>query len=232
MISGVRYGRAWSLGAILTLVACSSTSGTPAGGGIGPDDASDAAVTAPVDASGEDVSIHESGIPAGDVPAGKAGADAFCTQLCSHEQACAVGEDAAPAGLTDCDANCRMANESSTTNPPTELLRKDYLEALGSCIAGASCSEALQTSEANCAQNIALGRSDAGVPPLAATPAAMTFCNALRTSSCFEHDSGTPDCLSSFAFFSDVTLNAAVSCFTDATCSAVVTCDTAAFTQP
>jgi len=193
---------------------------------------SDAEVAPPVDAPSEDTSVHDAASPRADVPAGKAGADAFCTQLCSHEQHCATETDSAPAGLTDCEANCRTANESPTTNPPTELLRADYLAALGSCIAGSSCADALQTSEASCAQSIALGKSDAGVAPLAATQAAMTFCQDLQTSPCFEHDSGSPDCLNSFAFFSDVTLSAAISCFTDATCSAVVSCDSAAFTQP
>jgi hypothetical protein len=234
LISRAKRDAAWSLVSVLSLAACSSTSGAPVGGGPAPDDASHVVVTAPADASvEEDASVpREAAAPAGDVPAGKAGADAFCTQLCDHERRCAVGQDAAPAGLSNCDASCRTANESPTTNPPTELLRKDYIDALGSCIAASSCADALATSEAQCGQSIAVGRIDAGAMPLSATPAAMTFCHDLETSPCFEHDSGAPDCLSSFAFFSDVTLSAAISCFTDATCSAVVTCNTAAFTQP
>jgi hypothetical protein len=228
----VRCKRISSLASVLSLVACSSTSGTPASGGTDLDDASDAERAAPVDAQTKDPGPREAGAPSGDGPAGKAGADTFCTQLCSHEQHCATAADATPAGLGDCDTNCRTANESSTTNPPTELLRADYLDALGSCIAGSSCADALQTSEASCAQSIASGRSDAGVLPFQTTQAAMTFCHELQTSPCFEHDSGAPDCLSAFAFFSDVTLSAAISCFTDATCSAVVACSTAAFTQP
>ena len=80
----------------------------------------------------------------------------------------------------------------------------------------------LQTSEASCAEAIELGDADAGVMALAPTQAAATFCHDLDTSSCFLADSGAPDCLSSFAFFSDVTLNAAIRRFTDATCSAIV----------
>jgi hypothetical protein len=226
-----------ALASLLSLVACSSPSNTAGESGASPDggtsvdDMGDGEPTAAVDAPSE-ASPRDAGAPAGDVPAGKAGADAFCQQLCAHEQQCATAEDAAPAGLTDCAANCQTANEAATTNPPTELLRADYIDALGSCIARSSCDDPLQTSEASCAEAIELGDADAGVMALAPTQAAATFCHDLDTSSCFLADSGAPDCLSSFAFFSDVTLNAAISCFTDATCSAIVTCNTAAFTQP
>ena len=227
-----------TLSSLVSLVACSSTSQTssppgPAGDdATGLEEASDGETAAPEDATVPEAGGHEAAAPAGDVPAGKAGADAFCAQLCGHEQRCAAGEDAAPPGLSDCASNCQTANEAPTTNPPTELLRADYLGALGSCIGSSSCAEALQTSEANCAERIALGDADAGVHALTPTQAAETFCHDLATSRCFQADSGAPDCLSAFAFFSDVTLNAAISCFTDATCSAVVTCNSAAFTQP
>ena len=168
-----------ALSSLLSLAACSSA--PPPSGASAPsiddaaalDDASDGAATPATDAPGE-ATGHETGSPPGDVPAGKAGTDAFCTQLCAHEQRCAAGGDAAPPGLTDCDVNCQMANEAPTTNPPTELLRADYLDALASCIAGASCAEPLQTSEANCAERIAVGDADAGVQALAPTQAARS----------------------------------------------------------
>ena len=218
-----------ALASLLSLVACSSasSSATPppsAGDGAGLDDASDGEPTPLLDAARE-VTALDSGASAS-VPAGKSGADAFCTKLCAHEQHCAAADASA------CDASCQMVNESSTTNPPTELLRADYVDALASCIAGSSCDVDLMTSEASCAESIVLGNADAGIKALAPTPAVTTFCHDLDTSTCFEADSGTPNCTSSFAFFSDVTLNAAISCFTDATCSAVVACSSAAFTQP
>jgi hypothetical protein len=220
---------------LLSLVACSNASSAPAApgpseeSGAAEDDASDGE---PAPDASRAASGHDGGAPAGDVPAGKAGADAFCAQLCAHEQRCAAVEDAAPSGLSNCTSNCQTANEAATTNPPTELLRADYLDALASCIAGSSCAEALQTSEATCAARVAQGDPDAGAPALVPTQAAETFCHDLGMSPCFVADSGASDCPSSFAFFSDVTLSAAISCFTDATCSAVVACSSAAFTQP
>jgi hypothetical protein len=232
---------------LVSLAACSpsskpsgvdnSTSGTDSGGDV-PVDASvdtatvDGGPAGATDAVSETAAGDGAGATAGAAPAGKAGADAFCTQICNHEQHCAAALDAAPAGLNGCVANCQSVNEAPTASPLTELLRADYVTALGSCIAGSSCTDALQTSEANCGESIVLGNADAGIHALAPTQAVAIFCHDLETSPCAAADSGTQDCVSTFMFYSDVTLNAAISCFSDATCSAVATCYTAAFTQP
>jgi len=200
-------------------------------GGVVPVDGAASPADATVDAGGN-AGGDGGGVPAGDAPAGKAGADAFCAQICNHEQHCAALLDVAPAGLSGCSTSCQTANEASSASPPSELLRSDYLDALGSCIASSSCNDALATSEATCGEDIVLGNSDAGIRALTPTPAVAALCHDVQTSQCFASDSGTQACESAFLFYSDVTLNAAISCFSDATCSAVVACYTAAFTQP
>jgi hypothetical protein len=237
---------------LLAFAACSSSSNPSGGNGTGSDgggegnvpvdateaDASEAADTgapsqtdAPVNTGG-DGGGDAAGVSAAVAPAGKAGVDAFCTQICNHEQRCATALDASPSGLSGCVTNCQAGNEAATANPPTELLRTDYVAALGSCIAASSCTDALQTSEATCGESILLGNSDAGIHALAPTQAVAVFCHDLETSPCTSADSGTQDCVSTFMFYSDVTLTAAISCFSDATCSAVATCYSAAFMQP
>jgi hypothetical protein len=220
-----------ALASLLSLVACSSASSSSsapapsADDGTALDDASDGEPAPLLDAAREATPV-ESGTTSTEGPAGRSGADAFCAKVCAHQQHCGAAD------ASGCDASCQMVNESSTTNPPTELLRADYVDALASCIAASSCDVDQMTSEESCAESIVLGNADAGIKALAPTQAVTAFCHDLDTSPCFEADSGTPNCTSSFAFFSDVTLNAAISCFTDATCSAVVACNSAAFTQP
>lgn len=200
---------------------------SPEGGGAPPVDAAgDGRPASVADATAD----ATGGVPAGEAPAGKAGVDTFCTQICNHEQSCAAAADASTAALSGCAASCESTDEAPAANPPTELLRTDYVQALGSCIAASSCAQALQTSEVDCAEAIASGSSDAGVPHLVPSQAVATFCTRLAASPC-SADGGAQDCASTFSFYGDVTLNAATACFSDATCSAVAACYEAAFMQ-
>ncbi|MGO9836926.1 MAG: hypothetical protein ACLP1X_22245 [Polyangiaceae bacterium] len=231
------------LAASLALVAaCSSSSGGSGDNGTQSD--TDSAASATVDASGDaafddasqaspaDATADADGATGSvtNMPAGKSGVDAFCTQICNHEQSCAALLDVAPSALTGCATSCQTSNEASSANPPTELLRADYVAALGACIASSSCDVSLQTSEATCGEGILSGTGDAGGHGIAPTQAPANFCRALEASPCAA-DGGAQDCLSAFAFYSDVTLNAATSCFSDATCAAVESCYSAAFAQ-
>jgi hypothetical protein len=235
-----------SVAASLVLVAaCSSSSGGSGDNGTQSD--KDSAASAPEDASGDaavnddsQASPADATVDAGadgavgstaNAPAGKSGVDAFCTQICNHEQSCAALLDVAPSALAGCATSCQTSNEASSANPPTELLRADYVAALGACIASSSCDVSLQTSEATCGEDILSGTGDAGGHAIAPTQAPATFCHALQASPCAA-DGGAQDCLSAFAFYSDVTLSAATSCFSDATCAAVENCYSAAFAQP
>jgi hypothetical protein len=237
--STVRLGS--SAASLIFAAACSSTSGgsgsTAAGSeadsaALAPADAAttDESAASPIDAA-SDASVDSAAPAAANAPAGKSGVDAFCAQICNHEQSCAAALDVAPSGLADCATSCQTSNEASSASPPTELLRADYVAALGACIAASSCDESLQTSEATCGEGILSGTGDAGGHGVAPTQAPATFCHALQASPCAA-DGGAQDCLSAFAFYSDVTLNAATSCFSDATCAAVESCYSAAFAQP
>jgi hypothetical protein len=223
----------WIVAPCLALGACSSGQSSSPGDGQGnndPNGGADGSASADDGASPEASSTADGGVGgAADHAAGKAGADAFCSQICSHEQTCAATLDASPAGLADCVTNCQSANEAPTTNPPTELLRADYLNDLGSYIARASCSEALQTSETTCAAAIVSGSG--GAPALVPTQAVAVFCHDFETSPCVAADSGTGDCVTAFMSYSDDALNAAIACFADPSCSKLATCYAAAFTQ-
>jgi hypothetical protein len=222
----------WLIAPCLALGACSSATSSNPGDGQGSNDSNgDAGGSASDDAASPAPSPSaDGGVDATvDHPAGKAGADAFCSQICGHEQTCAAALDASPAGLADCATNCQSANEAPTTNPPTELLRADYLNDLGACIASASCSDALQTSETTCAGAIVSGKG--GATTLVPTQAVAVFCHDFETSPCVAADSGTEDCVTAFMPYSDDALNAAIACFADASCSKLATCYAAAFTQ-
>ncbi len=219
--------------ASLALGGCSSASSSgnddPNGGalaGAGGGSAGHEATPGPsnADASGVDGPAPRSGA------AGKAGADAFCSALCSHAQHCAAALDASAAALADCMTNCQSANEAPTTSPPTELLRADYVSGLAACIASSSCSDALQTSEADCAATLVSGSGDGGVPALVPTQAVAVFCHDLETSPC-AGDAGVQDCVTEFLPYSDGALNAAIACFSAASCSTLASCYAAAFTQ-
>jgi hypothetical protein len=224
---------AWVVVPCLVLGACSSgTSSNPGGeqGSGGSDGSTDGSASDGDAASPAASSTVDGGIGvAADHPAGKTGTDAFCSQICNHEKTCAATLDASPAGLADCVTSCQSANEATTTSPPTELLRADYVTDLGTCIASASCSDALQTSEATCAAAIVSGSG--GAPTLVPTQAVAVFCHDFETSPCVAADSGTEDCVTAFMSYSDDALNAAIACFADASCSKLATCYAAAFTQ-
>jgi len=171
------------------------------------------------------------GAAAGADAAGKAGTDAFCNQICSHEQHCATVLDASMSGLTNCVSDCQSLNESPTTSPPTELLRADYVSALGTCIAASSCNDAPSTSEANCAAAILSGSPDAGVPAIKPTAAVAGLCHELETSPCVMADSGVQNCDTAFLLYSDQALNAAIACFSSSSCSQAASCYAAALMQ-
>jgi hypothetical protein len=216
----------------LALAACSSSSSPPGAAQVDGDDGGAAAadVGAANGADGAAAESGDAGVPTGTASAGAAGVDAFCAQICGHEQDCAAALDASPPGLASCESSCRSANESAAANPPTELLRADYVKALGACIASASCDEALQTSEASCAAAVVTG-ADGGTP-LEPTQAVAIFCRDFESSPCLGADAGTADCVSTTMLYSDTTLDAADACLADTSCSIVTTCYTAAFTQP
>ncbi len=165
----------------------------------------------------------------GTAPTGKAGADAFCTQICDHEQHCATVLDASAAGLSTCFANCQSGNEAPMGNPPTELLRADYIAALGACIAGSSCDDALATSESACASSVVAGSG--GGAPLVPTSIATAFCNAFLASPCAATDAGPSVCLSAYGLYSDATLSAARACLSMSSCADADSCFTAAVSQ-
>jgi hypothetical protein len=237
---------AWAL-SLFALAACSSSTGSSAGGpgagddldgavGLAADGAADTSMSSGSDDSGDaSPGATEGGgssgggaVATGTAAAGKAGADAFCTQICDHEQHCAEALDASTSGVAGCLTSCQSANESSTSDPPTELLRADYVTALGSCIASSSCDVALATAEADCATDVVTG-SDGGTP-ISASAAAMAFCHALATSPCGP-DAGAQSCVSSIALYSDTALSAATACFSMSSCTDVDSCYAAAFAQ-
>jgi hypothetical protein len=218
---------------IFPLAACSSAA-SQSGNGAGGDDsgtvgaAEDGHAPAPADAA-KDSTGPAGGGAAGALPAGKSGVDAFCGQICNHAQACAVALDAGASAAGGCTSSCQTTNEAAGASPPTELLRADYVAALGACIAASSCND-LSMTEAVCAQNVAHGTGDAG--PFEPTQAVAVLCHDIEISPCTASDSGTQDCVSTFMFYSDTTLSAAIACFSSSSCSTVVPCYTAAFTQP
>jgi hypothetical protein len=161
--------------------------------------------------------------------------NAFCAQLCSHEQKCAL-IDAGMASLDNCQASFQTFYETPGANPwngspPLELYRADYVSALGSCIASASCSEPLQMSEARCNAALVAG-ADGGAPSIVATPEVTTVCRAFQMSPCLAADAGAQNCAATFTLFNDQALSAAAACFSgSAPCTTVNSCFVAAFTQ-
>lgn len=206
---------------VASLCACSSSSS--------------GSTTDPADGGDDDAAVESPGPDAGTSPvdsgssaaAGKAGVEAFCTAICDHEQTCAGSLDASPPGLADCASNCVTANESASASPPTELLRADYLAAVGACIAKADCSQDLASAEAACAGQVVTGMGASLTP----TQAVAALCHDLETTACTASDAGTTDCVTNLLPYSDVALSAAVACFPGSSCSALATCYVAAFTQ-
>jgi hypothetical protein len=185
------------------------------------------------DASDGSVDAH--GAVPGAGPAGASGVDAYCAQLCSHEQKCAL-IDAGMASLDACQASFQSFYEMAGANPyngypPLELYRADYVSALGACIASASCSETLQASEARCNAQIVAG-VDGGAPSITATPEVATVCKAFQMSPCLAADAGTQNCAGTLTLFNDQALMTAAACFAGSSpCSTVNSCFAAAFTQ-
>jgi hypothetical protein len=204
--------------------------------GAGSTSPSDGGADATVDAQ---PAPHDSGTgdaAPGAGPAGKAGVDAYSAALCGHEQTCAL-IDGGAATLASCVASFQSFYEAPGANPwggnpPLELYRADYVSALGACIARASCSEALATSEARCSATLVAG-TDAGAATIAPTAALAAFCHAFQTSPCLAADSGAQDCTAAMMLYDDQALSTATACFSSSSsCPTVNSCFAAAFTQP
>jgi hypothetical protein len=177
------------------------------------------------------------GVPAtGTGPAGTSGVNTYCGELCMHEQKCAF-IDAGSATLDSCQAGFQSFYEMAganpwSGNPPLELYRADYLSALGSCIANASCSESLQASESRCNAALVAG-VDGGAPAIVATSEVAAVCRAFQASPCIAADAGTQNCAATMTLFNDQALKAAAACFANSSpCTTVNSCFVAAFTQP
>ena len=174
--------------------------------------------------------------PTGTVPAGKSGADAFAMQICAHEEQCALIDASASTCTTDFESYYETSGANpwagSSSPPPLELYRADYVTALGACIQSAGCSESLQTTEDNCNKAL-LTPNDAGVATIEPTTELTTVCNAFGASACLDTmQSGAQDCATTLALFNDQALATATSCLSGSDCSTVNTCFAAAFTQP
>jgi hypothetical protein len=245
----VKRSLVWVAGAISTLVGCTSVSGSSANdptvsvdsgdgldGAVGP--SADAAADASMPSSTGDATLRSdtggstdgASSSAGSGAAGKTGVDAFCNTICAHETQCAAEYDAAGSySMSGCVSSCQSGNEASTASPPTELLRADYVSALGTCIAATSCTVDLNSAETACAPEVVMGVN--GSPALTATAAATAFCHALETSPC-GGDAGTQQsCTNGILFYSDTALNAAAACFSMSSCTSVDSCYAAAFVQ-
>jgi hypothetical protein len=183
-----------------------------------------------------DASTDAGASEAGTQPAGTSGVNAFCGELCSHEQKCAL-IDAGSASLDSCQAGFQSFYEMAGANPwnggtPLELYRGDYITALGSCIAAASCGESLQASETRCNAALLAG-VDGGAPSIVATPEVAAVCHAFQTSPCIAADAGTQNCAATMTLFNDQALKAAAACFVSSSpCATVNSCFVAALTQP
>ncbi len=227
------------LASLIALAACGSgrAASSPAASDMTTEPDSAAGESADGAASGQ-VRSHDgaSGAGSGTAAAGKSGVDAFCAELCAHEQSCA-SIDAGSASLDACEATFQAFYETAGANPwggnpPLELYRVDYVSALGSCIAGASCGEALSTSEARCSADLVAG-VDGGAPAIAPTDALTSLCHAFEASSCLAADSGAGDCATALALFSDPSLTAGAACLSSpsSSCAAADSCFADAFTQ-
>lgn len=230
----------WATVPLALLLACSSSSGAT---GPNPGDSLDGAIGSTTDGAvdssmGSSSSSSSSGTGSGGssgassganaAPAGKAGVDAFCTQLCDHEQKCASVMDASASAVSQCMSSCQSGNEGPSAATPTELYRTDYLSGLGTCIAAAACSVPIATAETDCAMQVVTGTGSR--PALLATQAAADLCHAIYSSP-YGPDSGAAGCLGSVMLYSDSTLETAKACFSGSMCSQVDNCYVAAFKQ-
>jgi hypothetical protein len=229
-----------------SLVAIAACSGSSKGGGDdGP--TGDAGVEAPDggQSSARDGSpaaaSTEAGAPdaasggATTVPAGTTGAAKFASQICAHEEQCALID----ASASTCDSDYTAYYETADANPwagtgtppPLELYRADYVTELGACIASAGCGSPLGDIETDCNAEL-LTPSDAGTATIEPTRALATFCEAFAASACLAADAGAGECTSLFVLFNDQALRTATTCVSGADCSTVESCFPAAFTQP
>jgi len=175
------------------------------------DAAGDAGATADSSTSADGAGAFT--VDAGDSPAGQTGATAaYCSAVCGREATCL---DAGP------DAGCQCA-------PGTLVLyRSDYVTALAGCETAATCAQVLGTDG---------GSSDAGLEGCAnavlagvtPTPAVTSFCEQAGDSPCSEDS--VADCPDTIKVYSDVTVDALISCISDPTCANHMACLTTALT--
>jgi hypothetical protein len=148
----------------------------------------------------------------GDAPAGQAGVNAYCSAVCGREATCL---SAAP------DASC-TCNTGSLS-----LYRSDYVAELAACESTATCQEILQPDA---------GPADAGIEAcaegvlatLTPTAAVSTFCADVGNSTCSQDI--ISDCPDNIKVYSDVTVNALITCISDPTCTDHTDCYTTALT--
>jgi hypothetical protein len=186
--------------------------GTPADGATGHDGGDAAASLADAATNGgHDGGSTTGGDAAADsgssggAAAGKAGVDAYCTEVCSHQHDCAATLDAGTVDTATCIAACQSANEGPGAATKSEILRADYVAALGSCVASASCTDVVSgQASTTCADSVVTSN------PVSQYVA--TFCKDFSTSSC--NFTPLPSCVTTFGFYSDAVVQALITCVT------------------
>jgi hypothetical protein len=147
----------------------------------------------------------------GGVAAGDAGVSQFCTQACNRAKTCAAMVDGGSVNVATCMTNCTTNNEAPPPNGGDVVLyRSDYVTDLTSCVASADCADTLGDKAADNCQT-ALASS------FAPSAGVVALCQKLEASACAQD--ATPDCLTTFLPYSDVTIQAITTCIEDPTCT-------------
>src|SRR5580704_9667104 len=157
----------------------------------------------------------DGGSPAADAgggaAAGDAGVNQFCTQACNRAQTCAAMVDGGSVNVATCMTNCTTNNEAPPPNGGDVVLyRSDYVADLTSCVASADRTDTLGDKAADNCQT-ALASS------FAPSAGVVALCQKLEASACAQDV--TPDCLTTFLPYSDVTIQAITTCIEDPTCT-------------
>jgi len=135
--------------------------------------------------------------------------------------------DGGSVNVTDCVINCDEMNESGPPNGTDLVLyRSDYVAALTSCVATATCTETLNDTAVSACQSTLASSF---------TPSAdvVALCNKLMMPTCAQDGDGgatQPPCLTQYAPFNDATILAITACIDDPTCSNHVACVVQALT--
>jgi hypothetical protein len=191
-----------------------SSDTNPQDGGGSTDDAANAGHTSTSsDASGDAKGSSSSTVAdGGDLPAGDAGANAYCTAACDREAMC-----------LDASADAATCHCSPGT---LVFYRSDYVSKLAACESQASCSDLITDAEA----------PDSGLETCAANALASTTPTAAVESLCAQIGDSTcqtdyvQDCPDTFKAYSDSTVSAVSTCISDPNCSDHQACVTTALT--